>query len=154
MSAVGLSACIFLPYQWTAKRIPLLSLTLSKSVHPCTLLDASFGRSQNIATVWNHRHPWRYWAMYLRVHCSTTSFALQKLASAWNHEHPCPFCNVHPCTLLDARFLFCKKLAQGTWRKNSRRNDYSISQGVGAFFDQLTCFIMGHDRLFIPLFLL
>ena len=33
---------------------------LSRSVHPCTLLDASFCSRKNIAAAWNHRHPWRF----------------------------------------------------------------------------------------------
>ena len=34
--------------------------SLSRSVHPCTLLDASFCSGKNIAAAWNHRHPWRF----------------------------------------------------------------------------------------------
>ena len=34
--------------------------SLSSSVHPCTLLDASFCSRKNIAAVWNYCHPWQF----------------------------------------------------------------------------------------------
>ena len=65
MITVGLSACIFLALLAQSrsasprvegcrcniaalKRIPLLSLTLSKSVHPCTLLDDEFANANSL----------------------------------------------------------------------------------------------------------
>ena len=65
MITVGLSACIFLALLAQSrsasprvegcrcniaalKRIPLLSLTVSKSVHPCTLLDDEFANANSL----------------------------------------------------------------------------------------------------------
>ena len=93
MSPVGLSACIFLVLLYNPaallltskaaaailaalKRLPLLSLTVSKSVHPCTLLDDEFANANSLllgTTDIRVRSK-----MYILVHFWTRVFAVAK----------------------------------------------------------------------------
>lgn len=126
MITVGLSACIFLALLAQSrsasprvegcrcniaalKRIPLLSLTLSKSVHPCTLLDDEFANANSLLLGTTDI---RVRSELISVSKSARQFFYRKTCYCLE---PLPsvavLSNVPPCTLLNDEFLLCKNVA-------------------------------------------
>ena len=98
----------------TAKRLPLQSLTLCKFWHPCQNLHTSFLQAKNIATAWNHRHPWRFWkctSLYIFdcEFCLTSKHRVCLIPAA-----SVSLLSVHPWHPLNMSLLIANSLLRGT----------------------------------------